>query len=273
AQTDYSQLLTAVLKRQPDGVLFDYVRYPRGSGEQSAVGEVKDLWIYSPASRQALYNRAQNNKGRALIERYVNQGYITVNDVIAVDRLYPQESVPLWQGRHPSPTEAQESAQSRYQRLKSEIWYLSVAHAAQGVIDFLSFAASAVNRQGIPAGAVFFPDGNQVVGQKGFDSRLQAWDKFPPSLEWHPMSYGICGETNTRCIVDQAMRVISIAPRQTKVIPAIAGLWGQNYNNRPSLEAQMEAIRSAAPQIKSVSHFAFSWQEPEFDRERRFCKF
>ncbi len=52
-----------------------------------------------------------------------------------------------------------------------------------------------MERQGIPAGAVFFPDGNRLVGNQGFDSRLQAWDSFPPSLEWHPMSYANCNDT------------------------------------------------------------------------------
>ena len=78
AQKDYSELLQAVLKRRPDGVLFDYIRYPRGTGRQSAVGEVKDLWIYGEASRQALYSRALNPKGKILLEIYVTQGYITL---------------------------------------------------------------------------------------------------------------------------------------------------------------------------------------------------
>ena len=32
AKADYGQMLQEVLERQPDGVLFDYVRYPRGVG-------------------------------------------------------------------------------------------------------------------------------------------------------------------------------------------------------------------------------------------------
>lgn len=271
AQSDYYTLLKAVLKRRPDGVLFDYVRYPRGTGSESAVGEVKDLWIYGQASRQALYRRALNNQGRALLERYVSQGYITANDVKEVANLYPDEPFPLWQGSNPPTPETEETLGARYQRLKSEIWFLTVAHAAQGVIDFLSSAASLVERYGIPAGAVFFPDGNQLVGQKGFDSRLQAWDKFPPSLEFHPMAYGLCQDAD--CIVEQVKWVTSMAPSQAKITPAIAGLWGQTQDNRPSLETQMSAIRSGVPQIRSLSHFAFSWQEPEFDQGRRFCKF
>ncbi|MFM8308117.1 MAG: hypothetical protein ACKN87_13980, partial [Microcystis aeruginosa] len=67
-------------------------------------------------------------------------------------------------------------------------------------------------------------------------------------------------------------RVVASRGNQTAVIPALAGLWGQPYNNRPSLEVQMAAIRLAFPSIDIISHFAFSWQEPQFDRVRRFCQ-
>lgn len=270
AQQDYYQLLKAVLQRRPDGVLFDYIRYPRGTGTQSAVGEVKDLWIYGEASRQALYDRALNPKGRFLLEKYVSQGYITLQDVQEADRLYPKVS-PQWQGRFIPPKEMEEPAAVRWERWKSELWYLAVAHAAQGVINFLAWAGGTVQQGGIPAGAVFFPDGNQIVGGKGFDSRLQAWDQFPPSLEWHPMAYALCQEAS--CVAEQVKRVVTMAPAaQYGIIPAIAGQWGRSYGDRPSLEEQMQAIRAFAPKIKGVSHFAFSWQEPEFDKERRFCQ-
>jgi hypothetical protein len=217
-----------------------------------------------------LLNRALNNQGRLLIERYLNQGYITIEDIKAVSQAYPEEGVPLWQGRNPNPNEAKEPLETRYYRLKSEIWLLSVAHAAQGVVNFVALAAKMAQSKGIPSGAVFFPDGNQIVGEKGFDSRLQAWDQFPPSMEWHPMSYGICQDSS--CIVSQVQRVVEMSPPQTQIIPALAGLWGQKYDNRPDLEEQMAAIRSKFPRIRGISHFAFSWQEPEFDKQRRFCQ-
>ena len=53
--------------------------------------------------------------------------------------------------------------------------------------------------------------------------------------------------------------------------PPLVWIWGQPTYNRPALEAQMAAIRRAAPQINNVSHFAYSWQDPEFDRVRKFC--
>jgi Glycosyl hydrolase-like 10 len=257
ARHDYSWLVYSVLKRQPDGVLFDYVRYPRRSGADSVVSQVQDLWIYGDAAKQALYQRANNEKGRALIERFLSQGYVTPNDLETVNRLYPQEREPMWQGRDVS------------KPVQQQLWYLSVAHAVQGILDFLAVAAEPVQRQGLPSGAVFFPYGNQAVGEGGFDSRLQPWDRFPSSMQWHPMVYGVCGDTS--CITDQVQRVLSYAPQGTQVIPALAGNWGESSGNRPSLEAQMEAIRRVAPQVNSISHFAYSWQEPEVDRQRKFC--
>jgi Rieske Fe-S protein len=67
--------------------------------------------------------------------------------------------------------------------------------------------------------------------------------------------------------------VTNVAQNQTVVTPAIAGRWGESYQNRPPLEAQMQAIQAAVPQINSVSHFVYSWQDPEFDRQRRECRF
>ncbi len=263
AKTDYYQLVQSVLKRRPDGILFDYIRYPRGSGSDSVATKVEDLWIYSEASRQALYNRASNNQGRELIHRYVSQGSISPSDVEAVKQLYPQDGTPLWQGRTPSGNDTTAS-------LNWQLWQLSVAHAAQGVLDFLALATLPAERAGIKAGAVFFPDGNQVVGQGGYDSRLQPWDHFSPSLEWHPMSYGVCGHTG--CIEDLVRRVVNKASNGTQVLPALAGTWGKSVSNRPSLEVQMQALRQKIPRIDGVSHFAYSWQDPEFDRDRKFCR-
>ena len=269
-QTDYYRLVASVLKRNPDGILFDYIRYPRGSGEDSVVDEVKDLWIYSDASLEALYDRATNEKGKEIIRRYVEQGDITIDDVKSVDWLYPDEGEPAWQGRALDSNLAKASLGDRYMNLRSDLWFFTVAHAAQGVVDFLSFAADPALKRQIPAGAVFFPYANRLVGNSAFDSRLQAWDKFPSSLEWHAMSYSVCEDSS--CIVDEVRTVLDKAPETTNVIPALAGVWGAEYRQHPPLEEQMAALRRAFPELKSVSHFAYSWQEPEIDRQRKFCK-
>ena len=271
AQADYRQLVQAVLKRQPDGILFDYVRYPRGIGGQSYVHSVKDLWIYGGASLKALYNRATNKKGLALIKKYISQGYLSTSDIETVDRQYPKEAQAKWQGRR-SISDEKATASSQTNRLRRDLWLFSVAHAAQGIIDFLSFAAESAQNKGIPAGAVFFPDANRLVGNQGFDSRLQAWDKFPTDLEWHPMAYGVCGD-QTDCITDEISNVLKTAATATTVTPALAGAWGQVYRGHLPLEAQIEALRKTTPEVNSISHFSYAWQEPERDRRRQSCDF
>jgi hypothetical protein len=258
AQTDYYQLLQSVLKRRPDGVLFDYIRYPRGSGTGSVASNVRDLWIYGQASQQTLLQRAKNNQGRELIQRFLRQGRITSGDVSAVRRRYPNEGSPQWQNRRSS-------------NLQAELWNLSVAHAAQGVLEFLKFSTNTIARQNLPAGAVFFPSANKTVGNSGFDSRLQPWDSFSPALEWHAMAYSICGNS-ADCIVAEVRRVLNRATAQTRVVPALAGVWGETYQGHISLEAQMRALRQQVPQLQAVSHFAYSWQERESDRRRKFCE-
>ena len=269
ARNDYRQMLQLVLQRQPDGVLFDYIRYPRGIGSNSVAGSVGDLWIYGSAAQNSLLQRALNNKGRELIRQFLAKGYLTDGDIEQVDMQFSNEPEPLWQSRQLSGSTSEVPASVRRPALQLELWRLSVAHAAQGVIDFLNTVAQPVRQQNIPTGVVFFPSANQPVGTQGYDSRLQHWNRFPPSMSWHPMAYSICG--NTRCIVQEIQTVL----RQSNagnVRPALAGVWGRSINNRPSLEAQMDAIRQAAPNISSVSHFAYSWQDPEFDRVRKFCE-
>lgn len=274
AQQDYRRLLDAVMQRRPDGIVFDYIRYPRGLGASSVAAKVSDLWIYGEASRSAFFQRALNNKGLELMRRFISQGYLTDADVEAADELFPNEGEPLWQTRVPSPVpeDGPLPASVRRPLLQNELWRLSVAHAVQGVVDFLGQVTQPVQRQGIQAGAVFFPNGNQTVGSGGYDSRLQYWDRFSTSLKWHPMAYAVCGRTD--CIVDEVRRVLNSAgPSGPQIVqPVLAGIWGQPTYNRPALEDQMRAIRQAMPQINSLSHFAYSWQDPEFDRVRKFCQ-
>ncbi|YAF97476.1 MAG: family 10 glycosylhydrolase [Nodularia sp. CChRGM 3473] len=270
AKRDYYQMVQEVVRRRPDGVLFDYVRYPRQAGSDSIATKVSDLWLFSQATQEALFRRAQNNKGLELIRRFLSKGYVTAGDINEVDQLHPQEGEPMWQGRIPQPEQKSIlSATDRQPVLQSQLWHLAVAHAMQGILDFVALASHPAKQQGIPSGAVFFPDGNQAVGQ-GYDSRLQPWDRFPNSLEWHPMSYATCGNAN--CIMEQVQRVLSMAQPGTQVIPALAGKWGGSISNRPSLEAQMQALRQFAPQLAGVSHFAYSWQYPEHDSDRKFCR-
>ena len=268
AKTDYYNLVQAVLKRQPDGILFDYIRYPRGEGGESYVHSVKDLWIYGKSSLNALYDRATNKKGLALIKQFVEKGNISERDLEIADRRYPDESQAKWQDRPTMPAD-KTTKSSRRNKLNQDLWFFSVAHAAQGIIDFLSFAAKPAQDRGLAAGAVFFPDANRLVGTTAFDSRLQAWDKFPTNLEWHPMAYAVC-EDKTDCITDQIASVLETAP-DTKIVPALAGAWGKEYRGHLPLETQIEALRKATPEVNSISHFSYAWQEPELDRRRQSC--
>lgn len=268
AKRDYYRMVLEVMRRRPDGILFDYIRYPRQTGANSIVTKVQDLWLYSEATQKALFARAKNSKGLELIRRFVKKGYVSAGDIKEVDRIYPNEGEPMWQGRVSSAEKSLLSASERQPQLHWELWQLSVAHAMQGIIDFANLASYPAKKQGIPAGVVFFPGGNKRLG-RGYDSRLQPWDRFSNSLEWHPMLYANCGTTN--CIVKQAQRILNTAKPGTKVIPALAGDWGKRIRNRPSLESQMQALRPFASQIKGVSHFAYSWQHPERDRQRKTC--
>ncbi len=270
ARADYLQMVQAVIARKPDGALYDYVRYPKLTGAASVVSKVSDLWIYGPAASQALIQRGTNNKGRALIQRFLQNGYITDTDVAQVDGLYPNEGESLWQGRNPPTVAAKDLAPASERRpgLQDELWRLSVAHAIQGVVDFLQIASAPAQQAEISAGAVFFPGGNRAIGS-GYDARLQHWNRFPQSLDAHPMAYALCG--NTSCIVDEVQEVLKVWRNPAAVKPAIAGIWGSTQRDRPSLEAQMDALQRSAPQINTVSHFAFSWQDAEFDRFRKTC--
>lgn len=272
ARQDFDYMLQSILQRRPDGALFDYIRYPRQTGAASVANKLSDLWIFSGAAQQTLISRATNTKGQAVIQKYLSQGSVSVGDLAALDRSYPTEREPLWQGRNvptTPPGKPLPPAAVRLPRLQQDLWLLSVAHAYQGISDFLNAAVAQSNRQGAVAGAVFFPDGNRRIGQ-GFDSRMQPWDQFSPAIEWHSMSYGLCGGTS--CIVDQVQRVVSQAPAGTRVNPVIAGAWSFPAYNRPSLEMQMNAIHQAVPQVSAISHFDFSWQEPQLANARRVCK-
>ena len=269
AQNDYLRMVQAVIARKPDGVLYDYVRYPRLVGAASVVDKVKDLWIYGSAAQQALIQRGGNGKGTELIRRFLERGYIIDSDIAQTDSLYPSEGEPLWQSRNPPVVAPKDlgSPASRRPGLQEELWRLSVAHAIQGVVDFLQIAAIPTRQAGLPAGAVFFPGGNRAVNS-GYDARLQHWNRFPSWIDSYPMSYAICGN-NTSCIIDEVKRVLEVRSAAT-VKPVIAGVWGSN-RDRPSLEAQMDALQNAAPEINTVSHWAFGWQDAEFDRQRKFC--
>jgi hypothetical protein len=266
---DFLNMVSQVVSYRPDGIVFDYIRYPKGRGSASVADDVKDLWVYGEASKWTLLQRGINNRGRELIDRYLKAGSIKESDVSEVDRLYPQEAEPQWHGRQVIPGENQFELDRRTRILNAELWRLVAGHAMQGVVDYVTLISDPVQKAGIPVGAVFFPYGNKVV-PGGYDSRLQMWDRFPESIDRYPMVYGVCGQTD--CIMEEIQRVLNASRNTSIVKPVIAGIWQQPYANRPPLDVQMTAIRERFPYVNSISHFAYSWQEPESDRDRKACR-
>ncbi len=100
AKRDFYQMVTEVMRRRPDGVLFDYVRYPRQAGKDSIATRVTDLWLYSKSTQQALFQRAMNNKGLGLIRLFLSKGYVTSSDIAKLDKQYPQEGETLMARAH-----------------------------------------------------------------------------------------------------------------------------------------------------------------------------
>ena len=266
---DFLALVEQIVNYQPDGIVFDYIRYQKGRGPESVANNVKDLWVYGEASQLGLMQRGINNRGKELILRYLKAGKISAADVVEVDRLYPQEAEPQWNGSQITPEENKLPADRRAQIFQIELWRLAAGHAMQGIVDYVTLASVPVQTAKIPVGAVFFPDGNQMVGS-GYDSRLQMWNRFPETIDRYPMVYGVCGKND--CIMDSIQRVLSSSRSQTIVKPIIAGVWQQSYGNRPALDVQMREIRQRFPYITELSHFAYSWQEPNSDRDRKACR-
>ncbi|MDP5018801.1 MAG: family 10 glycosylhydrolase, partial [Dolichospermum sp.] len=172
AKTDYYQMVQQVVRRRPDGILFDYVRYPRQTGSDSIATKVHDLWLFTAATQEVLFRRAKNSKGLELIRRFLTRGYVSAGDIAEVDKRYPQEDEPMWEGRIPPKSQKSlPSPQEKQRVLQLDLWLFTVAHAMQGILDFVALASYPAKQQGIPAGVVFFPEGNQALGQ-GYDSRL-----------------------------------------------------------------------------------------------------
>jgi hypothetical protein len=268
-RTDFNVMVNEVAKRRPDGILFDYIRYPRGKGAQSIASNVKDLWVYGGDARKNLEALAQNKKGAELVKIFLDEGKILPEDISQLDTAMPEEQEPLWKGRKPVAKELKLPPKTRAALYQKELWRLTVDYAAEGVVQYLGEASNIAQRAGVKSGAVFFPEANRSIG-KGFDSRLQYWHRFPTNIEWHPMAYAICGKSS--CIAEQVKQLLKIAPSNTTVVPALAGVWGRSFENRPAMEQQLEEIRRSSPQITAISHFSYSWQEPASDAFRSACR-
>ncbi len=312
ARQDYSLLVNQVLKRRPQGMLFDYIRYLRGVGPASVATKVKDLWIYGPASQQALLQRASNQQGRDLIQRYLTKGFINVADVQAVVKQYPTEKEPLWQGRIPKPIATPKPTPKPTSQNINFIASTAISSSTNGKQTILTPTPKPTPK---PTPTPILPDtgtlqkdlwklsvAHAVQGViEFFGMAIQPAQKMgiPVGAVFFPNGNQTINQGgfdsrlqpwdrfpaaaefhamsygncgDVSCIVPQVQRTLSLAPPGAKIIPAIAGDWGKPLKNRPSLEVQMQAIRAATPQINAVSHFSFGWQEPEDERARQTCR-
>jgi len=246
-------------KRNPDGMVFDYVRYPTTYGANSLVTNIKQLWIYSEASRQTLLNGLPNSTARKLMSIYMDKGIITGSDMVNVENL----TNALTQTKQISTNPELEKSAVTAERF---LWQIAANHAYKGVLVFISEITYPLRKQNIPTGSVFFPSGN-YKSSNGYDARMQPWDKFPKEMQRHPMTYALCEDGY--CVADQVAKVLQQSVPGTLVCPVLAGTWGQSFDGHPSYETQMQAIKATSPKIDCVSHFVYAWMEPESDRQRK----
>jgi len=257
ARSDFAGAIASLLKRQPDGILFDYLRYPLSKG---LANNVKDLWIYGEAARNALLASMPDAGTKQLMAIYLAQGEIPPK-AIAMLQETQQKITGMTQVRSKNPAFAAKLSEKF-------LWQLAVNHAYQGVLDFANVAIASINLTvnstinsnknsgSKPAiGAVFSLNGNAPF-----------WNRFPLSMERHPMTYALCDDG--KCVANEVIKVINASPKAV-VCPVLAGTWGQSWRGHPSLETQMQAIRAVAPQINCISHFSYEWVEPESDQERK----
>jgi len=85
AKADLTSVVKALIQRNPDGMVFDYVRYPTNS-TGALIDNVKQLWIHGQSSRTALLNSIDNKNVRELMSLYLQNGDLTSNDVIQTEK-------------------------------------------------------------------------------------------------------------------------------------------------------------------------------------------
>ncbi|PZO43767.1 MAG: hypothetical protein DCF19_03820 [Pseudanabaena frigida] len=260
AKADLTSVVKALMQRNPDGMVFDYVRYPTNS-TGALIDNVKQLWIHGQSSRTALLNSIDNRNVRELMALYLQNGNLTAEHVVQTEkRLSEAAKVKPTNIKNPAETAA---------IAEGLLWNIATNHAYQGVINFVTTVTAPLKQNNIPIGTVFFPNGNRTESGK-FEARMQPWDRFPAYMERHPMTYALCNDGS--CVADQVTEVVRQSATETLVCPVLAGTWGQGFDGHPSFEKQMQAIRAKEPKINCFSHFVYAWMEPESDRLRKAGK-
>jgi len=257
AKDDLTSAVKSLMQRNPDGMVFDYVRYPTNfTGD--LIDNVKQLWIYGKESQKALLNSIDNRNVRELMAIYLQNGNLTAKDVVETEKKLA-EAAKVQPNNIKNPNETAAIAEGL-------LWNIATNHAYQGVINFVTTISTPLKQNNIPIGTVFFPNGNRREADK-YEARMQPWDRFPKYMERHPMTYALCNDG--KCVAEQVAEVIRQSSPETLVCPVLAGTWGQSFDGHPSFEKQMQAIREREPKINCFSHFVYAWMEPESDRLRK----
>jgi hypothetical protein len=260
AKADLTAVVKALMKRNPDGMVFDYVRYPTNSTGE-LINNVKQLWIHGQSSRSALLNSIDNKNVRELMALYLQNGDLTADDVIQTEKKMT-EAIKVQPTNIKNPRETAAIT-------KRLLWNIATNHAYQGVVNFVNAVTIPLQQNNMPIGTVFFPGGNRTEAGR-FDPKMQPWDRFPKFMERHPMTYALCEDG--QCVAEQVAEVVRQSAPETLVCPVLAGTWGQGFDGHPSFEVQTRAILARQPKINCISHFVYSWMEPESDRLRKFGK-
>jgi hypothetical protein len=260
AKNDLLSAVKALMQRNPDGMVFDYVRYPTNlTGE--LIDNVKQLWVYGASSRSALLNNIDNKNVRELMALYLKNGDLTADDVVQTEKQLAQ-AAKVKPNNIKNPAETAAIAEGL-------LWNIATNHAYQGVINFLTVVTNPLKQNNVPIGTVFFPNGNRTESGK-YEARMQPWDRFPSHMQRHPMTYALCADG--KCVADQVSEVVRQSSPETLVCPVLAGTWGQSFDGHPSFEIQMKAILAQEPKLNCFSHFVYAWMEPESDRLRKAGK-
>jgi len=253
AREDFTAVVRAIAQRQPDGMVFDYIRYPQR--QETVIRDVRRLKIFSPASLRQLFARVVSPLGQELVAEYLKSGTLR-------DRPFPANT-PLWRDPFTQRTV------TLTPDLRNDLWQFALAHARYGVKEFLESATLPPRQSGIPTAAVFFPRAALTHGS-GVDTRLQPWTLFTQVTEWVPMVYAQCGAIG--CILEELSLVMQFFGRSPRICPVFAGTWRTATPQRLPLENQILGAKQAFPMLDCVSHFAYSWLDPADDQRRRQCK-
>ena len=267
AREDLRVAVDALLESDPDGMLFDYIRYPTVYLQDTLIDRPQQLWIYSPASRQALLERLDGDRERALMETYIDSGTLTENDIQETLSAYPEDILSVEAQSFPVDQQGWDDdlTPADLELYRQYFWALATDHAYRGVLEFADEVALPVEERDLAVSTVFFPQGN-LSEDGGFDARMQPWDRFATQFERHPMSYATCEDGS--CVAEQVRDVVDQSP-ESRVCPVLAGTWGQNFGGHLALEEQMSVLQSALPELDCVSHFVYAWMEPDSDRDRK----